>query len=167
MDMITYLERVTVIFNPDGTVRGSEAHEHTGYLEERDVPDAPGGKQLVFVVVKPEVRPVAAGDLAGALDGGCPAIEDAAAKADVIASLHRELESTGAKLVSAEKLAEARAVTIADQLQTIAARDAALIASAGREQELRDAVQRLARESAALAADLEAARAVAIELSGN
>lgn len=158
MDIIKYLERVTVIFNPDGTVRGSEAHEHTGYLEERDVADAPGGKQLVFVVVKPEVREVAAGDLAAALDQGSPAIEDAAVKAGIILHLQQLIEETGAELVSAEKLAEARGETIAEQAATITDQAAALAAAKKVEQELRDSVQRLTRENGALTAELQAAR---------
>lgn len=158
MDIIKYLERVTVIFNPDGTVRGSEAHEHTGYLEERDVFDAPGAKQLVFVVIKPEVREVAAGDLSAALNEGSPAIEDAAVKAGIILHLQQLIEATGAELVSAEQLAEARGATIAEQTATITDQAAALAAAAKRETELREAVQRLTRENAALAAELQAAR---------
>lgn len=156
-----YLERVTVIFNPDGTVRGSEAHEHTGYFEERDVPDAPGAKQQVFVVVKPDVRAVAAGDLAGALDDGCPAIEDAAAKANIILHLQGLIEDVGADLVSAEKIAEARAETIASQAELIAKRDAELTEAAKREAELGRTVQRLTTEMSAAAAELQAARAAA------
>lgn len=159
MEIIKYLERVTIIRNTDGTVRGSEAHEHTGYFEERAVPDAPGGKQMVFVVVKPEVRPVAAGDLAEALGAGATAIEDAAAKAETILHLQQQLETTGAQLVSAEKLVEAHAATIAGQAAVIVERDVALSAGAAREQDLRIALQRAERENAAIMAELVAARA--------
>lgn len=154
MEMINYLERVTIIFNPDGTVRGSEAHEHTGYLEERDVPDAPGAKQQVFVVVKPEVRAIEPGDLAAALDDGCPAIEDAASKAEIVLHLQTMLEDTGEKLVAAEQLAEARAETIAEQAAVIAQQSAELAAAAKREGEQREALQRATREAGTLSAEL-------------
>ncbi len=163
MDIIKYLERVTVIFNPDGTVRGSEAHEHTGYLEERDVPDAPGAKQLVFVVVKPEVRAIEPGDLAGALDGGCPAVEDAASKAEQIAALSADLEKAEASIAKLSEIATARAATIEEQAGVIGERDAALSEAAKREGELREAVQRLSRENGALAAELAALREAAAQ----
>lgn len=147
MDIITYSERVTTIFNPDGTVRGSEAHEHTGYLEERDVADAPGAKQLVFVVVKSEVRPIEPGDLAAALDGGCPAIEDAAVKAEQIRALSAELETAEASIAKLSEIATAHAATIDEQAGVIAEREASLAEAAKREGELREAVQRLSREN--------------------
>lgn len=164
MEIIKYLERVTTIFNPDGTVRGSEAHEHTGYLEERDVPDAPGAKQLVFVVVKPEVRAIAPGDLDGALNGGCPAIEDAAMKAEQIKGLLRDAEERAAQLTASEKLCETHAATIEAQAAVIAERDAALIEGEKRERALQDAVQQAARESAAIAGELAAREAELAEL---
>lgn len=163
MDMINYLERVTVIFNPDGTVRGSEAHEHTGYLEERDVPDAPGAKQQVFVVVKPEVRPIEPGDLATALDGGCPAIEDAAVKAEQIRALSAELETAEASIAKLSEVVTARAATIEEQAGVIAEREAALAEAAKREGELREAVQRLSRENGQVATELAALRAAAAQ----
>jgi hypothetical protein len=162
MDIIKYLERVTVIFNPDGTVRGSEAHEHTGYLEERVVADAPGGTQQVFVVVKPEVRTVEAGDLAGALDHGCAAVEDAAAKANVILDLQQTIEQIGAELVAAEQTAAARAETIESQAALITQRDGELAEAAKRETELRQEIQRLAGENSALTAEPQAARTAAV-----
>lgn len=167
MEIIKYLERITLIFNPDGTMRGSEAHEHTGYIEERDVADAPdgSGKQMVFVVVKPEVRAVAPGDLTAALNEGFSAVEDAAIKADQIAALLVEADTAAASIERLSAIAEQRATTIEDQAAAIVARDADLAAAAKREADLRDAVQRLTRENGELAAELEAARAEAQEVA--
>lgn len=154
MELITYIERATVIYYPDGTSRGSEAHVHTGYFEERDVPDAPGGKQQVFVVIKSEVRPIENGDLRNALDAGCSATEDAAVKAVLIAHLQDLLEDTGDKLIAAEQRAETRAQTIAEQTAWIAGQTTELAEAAKREGEMRKAVQQLTRENGAMAAEL-------------
>lgn len=67
MDIITFVERATVVYNPDGSIKGSEAHQHTGYFEQRDTAEGP---MTVFVAVKNEVRPVLAGDFEGLLPCG-------------------------------------------------------------------------------------------------
>jgi hypothetical protein len=81
----TYVERATVIYNPDGSQKGSETHVHTGYFEERSVSDASEGRVNVFQVIKSEVRPVQQGDFKGFTDSGISAIEDLSIKT---AALH-------------------------------------------------------------------------------
>jgi hypothetical protein len=117
MEMKTFVERATVVWNPDGTIKGSEAHHHTGYFEDRDTPE---GLVRVFVVVKHEVRPVLDGDFKALLPDG-----DA-----FLANAGRELADTRdnrrAHLAEMRLAFDGAKATIADQAASIAAQADAL-----------------------------------------
>jgi hypothetical protein len=119
MNIITYTERATIIYNPDGSLKGSEACIHTGYIEERKVADAPDGKMKSFVVVNQDVRPVIAADFAPILDEGTELVADLAAKANALALAQAFIDTIAAERDSlASRLSEAE--------QTIAGQSASL-----------------------------------------
>lgn len=115
VDISTYTERATVIFNPDGSVKGSEAHVLTGYSEERDVPDAPGGKTVVFVVVKQDVRPVGDGDFTAVMNHGTDLVADNVAKASAIETLVQQCAEHEASIAALTNRADAAEATVTEQ----------------------------------------------------
>jgi hypothetical protein len=122
MKIQAYTERATIIFNPDGSVKGGEAHEHTGYIERRDVPDSPkdasgpAGKVDVFVVVKHDVRPIEAKDFEAFSPSRADALAQAAAANARADAADKALAAARSDHAAADKAAEAHKATVAEQV---------------------------------------------------
>ncbi|MBI0530076.1 hypothetical protein [Sphingomonas sp. TX0522] len=139
MEIITFVERATVVYHPDGTIKGSEAHQHTGYHEVRETDEGP---LTVFVVVKHEVRPVLAGDFNALLPAGEAFLANAGQE------LKDKRECRRQHLAEATQRIAALEATVAEQVSSIAAQAEALATASAA----------LAAEKAARIADAEKAR---------
>lgn len=146
--IFTFTERATTVFNPDGSLKGSEARELTGYIETVDVPDAPDGKTEAFRIISETVRPVQKSDFGKVLDSGTTRVADLADKTERLKGAAAECKTLAADLDARTAERDAALATVEEQ---------ATLLTAAQEQAREDAVQldrlRIAGEEATRVAD--------------
>lgn len=130
MEIISYLERVTIIWNPDGSIRGGESVQHTGYQKDVPVADAPedawspAGITRTFVVTETAVLPVDPASLADVLPKKLAAmLAETVAQAKLIDDLRHRLTTLNAEHEAGLARADAAEASVADQAVIITALD--------------------------------------------
>lgn len=141
MEILTYVERATVVWNPDGTIKGSEAHSHTGWFEDRDTGE---GSVRVFVVAKHEVRPVLAGDFDGLIADGDQFLANAGRElTDKRENRRQHLADARAEIAALTVASAEQAASIEKQAKLLAGMNAELIAARAKQLESEKSVYRL------------------------